>query len=653
MKRTLSLLLAMLLLVAVVPLGVFTASAASSGTTGDCTWTLDDEGNLTISGNGRMADYGTKIIQLNINNTNMVDYAVTDAPWGFQFATVTIENGVTNIGNNAFCGCFNLYNVSIADTVTDIGTKAFAFDINLQSIGIPASVVQIAPDAFTNCYQLSFFTVDLRNTVYSVAGNCLIRTENGQKILVRGGNYSKIPNGVTSIGQCAFNGCKGISSCVIPETVTSIGSQSFQDCSNLCFVAVPASVTEIPTSAFQLVEPFFGVTSVMNNPSTVFYVEEDSAALSYAKANGFDFIEAHEDGSYRGITGACTWRIDEHARMTVSGQGAMADYDVDHGVFSPWFFLQASFSFTASVTIEEGVTAIGKDAFYSCTNQTEIGVPTTVTAIGENAFSCWDNVNEKDVVMPGVTLVVKKNSYAHSYAIMNQIAYRIGCIEHSFGDWVETTAPGCVTLGEETRTCSACGATETRPVGAVGHNYVATVTEPGCTTSGFTTHTCSHCGDSYVDTPTVARGHDYVAVVTPPTCTEGGYTTHTCSRCGDTFVNNETASLGHDYSVVARKEATGRIDGYDGHTCSRCGALRIDVVLPATGIATDVIGDLDWDNVVSDDDATWLLLYTFFPDEYPIDDPAACDFDGDGFVSDDDAIWLLLYTFFPDEYPIA
>ena len=60
-----------------------------------------------------------------------------------------------------------------------------------------------------------------------------------------------IPDGVTSIGDGAFYGCSGLTSVTIPDSVTSIGSYAFCDCSGLTSVTIPDSVTSIGDYAFK------------------------------------------------------------------------------------------------------------------------------------------------------------------------------------------------------------------------------------------------------------------------------------------------------------------------------------------------------------------------------------------------------------------
>ncbi|GEM_PF-2531277 len=131
---------------------------------------------------------------------------------------------------------------------------------------------------------------------------------------------------------------------------------------------------------------------------------------------------------------------------------------------------------------------------------------------------------------------------------------------HTFGTWAITVQPGCVTAGEQTRTCGACGAKETLPVEATGHAYGAwTVTvQPGCTTAGEQTRTCAVCG-SKETLPVGATGHAYGAwaVTANPGCTTAGEQTRVCAGCG----NKETAPL------AALGHTEPNVDG----CCARCG----------------------------------------------------------------------------------
>ncbi|MBQ9393084.1 MAG: hypothetical protein IJU18_03720 [Oscillospiraceae bacterium] len=80
------------------------------------------------------------------------------------------------------------------------------------------------------------------------------------------------------------------------------------------------------------------------------------------------------------------------------------------------------------------------------------------------------------------------------------------------------------------------------------------------------------------------------------------------------------------------------------------------VVLPSAvrvasaGTTGAYVADFDGDGEVTDADAIYVLMSTFFPEDYPIE--GNCDYDKDGEVTDADAIYLLMHTFFPEDYPI-
>ena len=58
----------------------------------------------------------------------------------------------------------------------------------------------------------------------------------------KGSRYSVVVReGVTSIGDEAFNGCTGLTSVTFPEGLTSIGERAFYGCTRLTSVTVPDS----------------------------------------------------------------------------------------------------------------------------------------------------------------------------------------------------------------------------------------------------------------------------------------------------------------------------------------------------------------------------------------------------------------------------
>ena len=173
--------------------------------------------------------------------------------------SITIPDGVTSIGNYAFHGCRGLTSITIPDGVTSIGNSAFYGCSGLTSITIPDSVTSIGYSAFSGCSSLTSIVVAEGNKVYHSFKNCLINTQ--RKTLILGCKNSEIPldGSVTSIGDSAFSGCRGLTSITIPDGVTSIGYSAFSGCSGLTSITIPDGVTSIGSSAF---DGCSGLTSI-------------------------------------------------------------------------------------------------------------------------------------------------------------------------------------------------------------------------------------------------------------------------------------------------------------------------------------------------------------------------------------------------------
>lgn len=119
------------------------AFAAATGRCGDSiTWTLDDSGNLTLSGSGEMWNNG-------YDDSPFKDYEIRKA---------TVEYGITSIGESAFLGCRGMTELTLPNSVTSIGGNAFEGCSGLTELILPNSVTSIGNAAFICCSDLSKIT---------------------------------------------------------------------------------------------------------------------------------------------------------------------------------------------------------------------------------------------------------------------------------------------------------------------------------------------------------------------------------------------------------------------------------------------------------------------------------------------------------------
>ena len=199
---------------------------ADSGNCGDgIAWTLFDDGELIISGNGAIADYDS--------NTPWSEY-------NSDIAKIVIENDITKVGNRAFYDCVSLQSVIIGDSVTHIGEMAFCFCTDLTSVTIPDNVNSVGKSAFASCTNLESVTIG--NGVSNIGAYAFYGCISLDGVT--------IPDSITAIGEGAFYSCWNLKSIVMPNNVTTISKETFKDCSELTNVTISDSVISVGEDAF-------------------------------------------------------------------------------------------------------------------------------------------------------------------------------------------------------------------------------------------------------------------------------------------------------------------------------------------------------------------------------------------------------------------
>ena len=351
--------------------------SASAGTTTEpqvwnednLTWTLYADGKLTISGTGAMKDYNAA-------------ENLSPAYMNSDVKKVVIEDGVTSIGELAFYKCSSLTNITIPDSVTCIAYAAFHGCSSLSSITIPNSVTSIGIYAFVVCSSLTSIT---------------------------------IPDGVTSIGWGAFSDCSSLKTISL-SCKSSLKKSDFGEQADLVSYTNQHLLTKTAAKAATCTESgnkeywtckhcgkYF--LSDDTNPATATAVELSETvipALKHKNATtrgaseptetepGYsgdrycpDCDTVFEKGYTYWNEDNLTWKLYEDGTLTISGTGAMKDYDYYNNP-SPASQKKDS---VKKVVIEDGVTSIRNSAFYDCNSLTSITIPNSVTSIGAYAFS--------------------------------------------------------------------------------------------------------------------------------------------------------------------------------------------------------------------------------------------------------------------------
>ena len=284
---------------------------------------------------------------------------------------VVIEEGVTEIGVDAFSVCTSLETVTLPESLQKIGEGAFEYCSSLSEIRIPENVTVIGQRAFHCCKKLTSVT---------------------------------IPAGVTEIDYATFAYCEELSTVVIPETVTKIGECAFQNC-GFSSINIPATVKETDRRAFAGCHSMQKATiSVETVGEQTFYSCDALTEVEFTSE-----VKTIGDGAFHSCTALAEIKIPDNVTSIGDGiftgcralkkavfeggtvkKSTLGNPALQELIISGSATLDVSFTAGSSkntletVKIEKG--EIGNSAFSNCPNLTTVELGNDVTSIGKSAF---------------------------------------------------------------------------------------------------------------------------------------------------------------------------------------------------------------------------------------------------------------------------
>lgn len=382
------------------------------------------------------------LVITDFDNVNVADYSYK---YLANVKNVTIDDNVTAICDYAFCSCENLVSVTFGENskLESIGSYAFAECTALSSIKLPNGLQTIEGEAFQNCTTLTNVTLpssltEIEYYAFSGCENAFTELTFNENASVRGNafenctsitkitasaevasavgiacNSDEFEVVITSGGTVeAFrkddviaNVCK----VTIPSSVTAIGGQAFTNCTTLKDVVI-AEDTKFSVGA----DAFGGCTgltqeslqSIINSATSI-------GRKSFAEIN-CEELTIPEDLEYNNsdapfsaatitkLICSATWanvilsasRASCDELVVTSGTSINVSYSTIKKVTLP-DTLKTIGSFAScknltSVTVPEGVTTIGKEAFELCSSLTTINLPSTITQIEDHIiYQSW------------------------------------------------------------------------------------------------------------------------------------------------------------------------------------------------------------------------------------------------------------------------
>lgn len=531
----------------------------------------------------------------------------TDEEWNGRTEHYT---GVTNVGNCAFKDCQYLTCMFLNDDITTIGDHAFYADEYLSAINMPRDLELIDKYAFYGCDTLTFVRAGacsrLRRIEDHAFYSCTMLAE------------LRLPNGLTYIGPWAFAWDRILgqedTTLGLPSSLQTIGTGAFAFVNHHKNLNIPANVTSIGDYAFMCDYYMNNLTfSPGDKPLTIgkaaFFGDNHMktvdlsnrvAQIDKCAFAGCEMLEeAYFGDRIDTIQGRAFTSLDNAMKILVEGvlNGILRPDDTDQNADQAGD-ISTAFNMIAKVTKLKravfkndpaksiyGAADSNRSFPDDCVVYYPQGSHTWAAELKDDGTwqgyqtGLWHGDHIAQFADTVVAPTCTEQGYTHHVCTVKDCPYDpvddtfVSATDHT---WVktQTNPPTCTAQGTAFYKCSACGATRTEKIAALGHDLSRCdlVPDATCTQPGRAVGTCARCGVK-IDEVIPAKGHDYSyksTSSTEPTCTESGRYKGTCPVCGKDY-NDTIPALGHDWGEwVVTQEPTYTTTGYRYHLCARC-----------------------------------------------------------------------------------
>lgn len=518
--------------------------------------------------------------------------------------------GVTNVGGRAFKDCQYLTCMFLDDGITTIGDHAFYADEYLSAINMPRNLELIDQYAFYGCDTLTFVRAGACSRLRRIEDHAFYSCTTLAEL--------RLPNGLTYIGPWAFAWDRILgqedTTLGLPSSLQVIETGAFAFVNHHKNLNIPANVTHIGDYAFMCDYYMNNLTfSPGDKPLTIgkaafagdnhMKTVDLSNRVAQIDKCAFAGCELLEEAYF----GDKIDTIQARAFTSVDAALQLAIKTVLNGILdpdNPDGNEEHADDIAAGLTQIAKVTQLKRAVFKNDPAKSIYGAadsnrsfPDDCVVYYTQGSHTWAAELKDDGTWQGyktglwhgdhiaqfadtvVDPTCTKQGYTHHVCTVKGCTYApvddtyVAATDHT---WVktQTNPPACTEQGTVFYKCSACGATRTEKIAALGHDLSRCdlVPDATCTQPGRAVGTCARCGVK-INEVIPAKGHDYSyksASSTEPTCTEPGHYQGTCPRCGKDY-NDTIPALGHDWGEwVVTQEPTYTTTGYRYHLCARC-----------------------------------------------------------------------------------